>query len=217
MWSPHGLLKQHCQTALMQYLALPGPKNMNGSAQQRQRFSQIHASLSSRVWKNLDVTNSLTQEESHLIYKKNMVLVYVLQKVGRTNIYVWIVRYISHLGFLNIEMKMPCTLFDKSESPGYFKLVRVFRLQWTKLNQRNLLLLCILHLKTKSGISYREKNSTGQCGPSFRFVFSCPADSSIGDLVTDSLTHWVSETPFEKHNNRVTPETCDLWDIWSEW
>ena len=61
---------------------------MNGSAQQRQRFSQIHASLSSRVWKNLDVTNSLTQEESHLIYKKNMVLVYVLQKVGRTNIYV---------------------------------------------------------------------------------------------------------------------------------
>ena len=63
---------------------------MNGSAQQRQRFSQIHDSVSSRVWKNLDVGSfaSLTQEESHLIYKKNIVLVYVLQKVGRKYIYV---------------------------------------------------------------------------------------------------------------------------------
>ena len=46
--------------------------------------------------------------------------------------------------------------------------------------------------------------------------FSCPADSSIGDLVTHSLTHWVSKWPFKKHHNRVTLEICDLWDIWSE-
>ena len=32
--------------------------------------------------------------------------------------------------------------------------------------------------------------------------------------VPHSLTEW--ET-FWKHNHRVTLETCDLWDIWSEW
>ena len=32
--------------------------------------------------------------------------------------------------------------------------------------------------------------------------------------LTDSLTDW--ET-FWKHNNRVTQETCEVWDIWSEW
>ena len=44
-------------------------------------------------------------------------------------------------------------------------------------------------------------------------IFSCPADSSIGDFVT----HWLTEWPFKTHTNRVTLETCDLWDIWSEW
>ena len=36
-------------------------------------------------------------------------------------------------------------------------------------------------------------------------LFSCPADSSICDLVTDSLTHWVSETPFEKQTTEWPP------------
>ena len=44
--------------------------------------------------------------------------------------------------------------------------------------------------------------------------FSCPADSSIGDLVTHSLTDWDT---FWKHNNRMTLQTCEVWDIWSEW
>ena len=37
------------------------------------------------------------------------------------------------------------------------------------------------------------------------FLFSCPADSSIGDLVTHSLTQWVSETPFEKTQQQSDP------------
>ena len=49
------------------------------------------------------------------------------------------------------------------------------------------------------------------------FVFSCPADSSIGDLVTRWVSEWVREGTFEKHNNRVIPETCNPWDIWSGW
>jgi len=96
--------------------------------------------------------------------------------------------------------------------------------------------------------------------------FSCPADSSIGDLVTHSLTHWLTHwatfwkhntrwpqrlvtletfdqadegtwpdqkktntktntktktmtktNTFIEHHQRATPESCDLWDIWSEW
>ena len=39
-------------------------------------------------------------------------------------------------------------------------------------------------------------------------------NSSIGDLVTDSLTD--SVTNFYFWHYRVTLETCDLWDIWSE-
>ena len=34
------------------------------------------------------------------------------------------------------------------------------------------------------------------------------------DLVTPSLSDWAT---FWFWNNRVTLETCDLWDIWSEW
>ena len=38
-------------------------------------------------------------------------------------------------------------------------------------------------------------------------------NSSIGDLVTHSLTH----STFTFDIQRATLETCDLWDIWSEW
>ena len=45
-----------------------------------------------------------------------------------------------------------------------------------------------------------------------KFVSSLAVqNSSIGDLVTD----WLSDFLFWHY--RVTLETCDLWDIWSEW
>ena len=44
--------------------------------------------------------------------------------------------------------------------------------------------------------------------------FLAVQNSSIGDLVTHSLTHSVT---FWFWHYRVTLETCDLWDIWSEW
>ena len=39
-------------------------------------------------------------------------------------------------------------------------------------------------------------------------------NSLIGDLVTQSVTHWQY---FYFWHYRVTLETCDLWDICSEW
>ena len=45
--------------------------------------------------------------------------------------------------------------------------------------------------------------------------FLAVQNSSIGDLVTDSVTDWL--TNFYFWHYRVTLETCDLWDIWSEW
>ena len=49
-------------------------------------------------------------------------------------------------------------------------------------------------------------------------IFLAVHNSSIGDLVTDSLTdsltHWQY---FYFWHYRVTLETCDLSDIWSEW
>ena len=46
-------------------------------------------------------------------------------------------------------------------------------------------------------------------------TFLAVQNSSIGDLVTNSLTDWL--TNFYFWHYRVTLETCDLWDIWSEW
>ena len=43
-------------------------------------------------------------------------------------------------------------------------------------------------------------------------IFLAVHNSSIGDLVTDSLTQ-----DFYFWHYRVTLENCDLWDIWSEW
>ena len=43
------------------------------------------------------------------------------------------------------------------------------------------------------------------------FWFLAVQNSSIGDLVT----HWLSDFWFWHY--RVTLETCDIWDIWSEW
>ena len=45
-------------------------------------------------------------------------------------------------------------------------------------------------------------------------LFLAVQNSSIGDLVTDWVTDWVT---FWFWHYRVTLETCDLWDIWSEW
>ena len=44
------------------------------------------------------------------------------------------------------------------------------------------------------------------------YFFLAVRNSSIGDLVPWSVC------PLESSQHyRVTPETCDLWDIWSEW
>ena len=51
-------------------------------------------------------------------------------------------------------------------------------------------------------------------GFSTLFMFLAVQNSSIGDLVTDWLSEWVT---FWFWHYRVTLETCDLWDIWSEW
>ena len=52
--------------------------------------------------------------------------------------------------------------------------------------------------------------------PHYLDVFSCPADSSIGDIVTHSLTHWVSDlfknTTAEWPQRLVTFETFDQSD-----
>ena len=49
---------------------------------------------------------------------------------------------------------------------------------------------------------------------SFDLGFLAVHNSSIGDLVTDSVTN--SLTNFYFWHYRVTLETFDLWDIWSE-
>ena len=41
-------------------------------------------------------------------------------------------------------------------------------------------------------------------------------DSSIGSLVTHSVTHWL-QIIVEKHYQRALWETCDPWDMLSEW
>ena len=46
-------------------------------------------------------------------------------------------------------------------------------------------------------------------------MFSAVQNSSIGDLVTNSLTDWLSDFWFWQF--RVILETCNLWDIWWEW
>ena len=45
--------------------------------------------------------------------------------------------------------------------------------------------------------------------------FLAVQNSSIGDLVTHSLTHWLRTLLIVIQ--RATLETCELWDIWSEW
>ena len=42
-------------------------------------------------------------------------------------------------------------------------------------------------------------------------VFSCPQTALY---VTLSLTDWLTDTLFKKHNDRVTQETCGLSNIW---
>ena len=46
--------------------------------------------------------------------------------------------------------------------------------------------------------------------------FLAVQNNSIGDLVTHWLTDWL-RVPFTFEIQRATLETCDLWDIGSEW
>ena len=48
------------------------------------------------------------------------------------------------------------------------------------------------------------------------FLFSCP--EQLNRWPCHSLTDWVSEwVTFRFWHYSVALETCDLWDIWSEW
>jgi len=51
----------------------------------------------------------------------------------------------------------------------------------------------------------------------FFFSFLAAQDSSIGDLVTESLTHWLTQSTFTFDIQRATLETSDLWDSPSDW
>ena len=77
--------------------------------------------------------------------------------------------------------------------------------------------LTVLLARWPSTFDSRSFNWVAVIPGSASTVFSCPAYSSIGDLVTHALTHSLSKRPFEEHNNIVTQETCDPWDIWSGW
>ena len=46
-------------------------------------------------------------------------------------------------------------------------------------------------------------------------VFSCP--QQLNRWPCHWLTNWLGEWPFDFDIQRATLETCDLWDIWSEW
>ena len=63
-----------------------------------------------------------------------------------------------------------------------------------------------------SYIRRKSNNSLKQCDPKV-FPFLAVQSSSIGDLVTDWLTHSLSDFWFWHY--RVALETCDLWDILS--
>ena len=51
------------------------------------------------------------------------------------------------------------------------------------------------------------------------WVFSCPQQLNRWPChwLTDSLTHWLSHSTFTFDIKRATQDTCDLWNIWSEW
>ena len=70
--------------------------------------------------------------------------------------------------------------------------------------------VCSFNLTSLFTVTYKSVNGTK---PAILFIFLAVQNSSIGDLVTDSLTH----STFTFDLQRATQETRDLWDIWSEW
>ena len=69
---------------------------------------------------------------------------------------------------------------------------------------------CCAQCHRRQGSTVGEDQS---CNIILRLSFLAVQNSSIGDLVTDWLTH----STFTFDIQRTTLETCDLWDIWSEW
>ena len=61
------------------------------------------------------------------------------------------------------------------------------------------------------GFFLRQIPWSATCYIHIGFIFLAAQNSSIGDLVTHSLSN------FYFWHYRVTLETCNLWDIWSEW
>ena len=47
------------------------------------------------------------------------------------------------------------------------------------------------------------------------YIFSCP--KQLNRWPCHSLTHSLTHSTFTFDIQRANPETCDLWDIWSEW
>ena len=100
-----------------------------------------------------------------------------------------------------------------------FKSPRKFRYS-TKLMQYN----SYENMKTSRPIPLSHIHLFGKCWYDQKylrpmtlilFLFLAVHNSSLYDLVTDSLIQ--SLTDFYFWHYRVTLETCDLWDIWSEW
>ena len=69
---------------------------------------------------------------------------------------------------------------------------------------------CCAQCHRRQGSTVGEDQS---CNIILRLSFLAVQNSSIGDLVTDWLTH----STFTFDIQRTTLETCDLWNIWSEW
>ena len=91
----------------------------------------------------------------------------------------------------------------------------ILRVNWSLFNIANRLTL-YLHF-TKGPFLWSFTNSkTRQINLSKGLVFSCPQQLNRWPChsVTQSLTDWQY---FYFWHYRVTLETCDLWDIWSEW
>ena len=129
----------------------------------------------------------------------------VSKRLAASCIWIWI--------FPTLRLALQTTLVLISAG---FKLVKV-----------NLLLFCAFHCflerilispvqaMVDPIICFMFTNALAGDRFSIFFIFC-----SIGDLVTHSithsLTHWVTDSTFT-FDISVTQETCDLWDIWSEW
>ena len=77
-----------------------------------------------------------------------------------------------------------------------------------------LLLFVVKQQQARSSLKLQRRRHIPKFAAAF---FLAVQNSSIGDLVTHSLWLTDSLSDFWFWHYRVTLETCNLWDIWSEW